>query len=94
MMTVNLDVQNIRPHLRQAGVISAQNYTELLNYVHDPTSLQVEMLVQILRRKGREGFCRFLQVLKSTIGDNYGHADIIHVIENDPDYKRYYSSDC
>ena len=88
IMTESLDVQNIRPHLRQAGVFSEQNYTELLNIARDPPRQQAEMMLQILRRKGREGFCRFLQVLRSTIHENPGHGDIIHAIESDPNYKR------
>ena len=76
-----LDVKSIRPHLRQTRVINEQDHVELLNIRDDSPREQAEALVQIVQRKGTEGFRKFLHVLKSTADENPGHRDIISALE-------------
>jgi len=83
-----LDVKSIRPHLRQARVISEQDYIELLKMPEDSPRKQAEILVQIVKQKGTEGFRKFLRVLKNTAADNQGHQDIIFALESDIGYQR------
>ena len=82
-MINTLDVKSIRPHLRQARVISEQDYLELLKIRDDSHREQAEVLVQIIKQKGTEGFHRFLHVLKYTAAENPGHKDIISALETD-----------
>ena len=86
-MVNTLDVKNIRPHLRQARVISEQDYIELLKMPEDSPRKQAEILVQIVKQKGT-GFRKFLRVLKNTAADNQGHQDIIFALESDIGYQR------
>ena len=78
-----LDVKSIRPHLRQARVISEQDYLELLKIRDDSRREQAEALIQIVKRKGIEGFHKFLHVLRYTLAENPGHKDIISALETD-----------
>ena len=80
-MINTLDVKSIRPHLRQARVISEQDYLELLKIRDDSRNEQAEVLVQIVKQKGTEGFHRFLHVLKGTAAENPGHMEIISALE-------------
>ena len=82
-MINTLDVRSIRPHLRQARVINEQDYLELLKIRDDSRNEQAEVLVQIIKQKGTEGFRRFLHVLKDTAAENPGHKDIISALETD-----------
>ena len=81
-MTKYLNVKSIRPHLRQARVINEQDYLELMKIRDDSPKEQAEVLVQIIQRKGTEGFRKFLHVLKSTADENPGHRDIISALES------------
>jgi len=87
-VTENLDVQSIRPYLRQARVISEQDYIELLKMRSENAKDQAEMLAYMIKRKGVEGFHKFLHILESTAQDNPGHEDIIRAIKNDPGYEQ------
>ena len=83
-----LDVKSIRPHLRQARVISEQDYLELLKIRDDSRREQAEALIQIVKRKGIEGFHKFLHVLRYTLAENPGHKDIISALETDAVYQQ------
>ena len=78
-----LDVESIRPHLRQARVINRQDYLELLKIRDDSPKEQAEVLVEIIKQKGIEGFRKFLHVLKCTAVENPGHMEIISALEPD-----------
>ena len=49
----------------------------------DSPKKQAEVLVQIIKQKGTEGFHRFLHVLKDTAAENPGHMEIISALEPD-----------
>lgn len=83
-----LDVESIRPHLRQARVINRQDYLELLKIRDDSPKEQAEVLIEIINQKGTEGFRRFLHVLKNTVAENPGHKDIISALETDAVYQQ------
>ena len=53
-----------------------------MNIRDDSPKEQAEVLVQIVQRKGTEGFRKFLHVLKSTADENPGHRDIISALES------------
>lgn len=64
-VTENLDVQSIRPYLRQARVISEQDYIELLKMRSENAKDQAEVLAYMIKRKGVEGFHKFCIYLKA-----------------------------
>ena len=81
-------MKSIRPHLRQARVINEQDYLELLKIRDDSPREQAEVLVEIIKQKGTEGFRKFLHVLQDTAAENPGHMEIISALQIDPVYQQ------
>ena len=84
----HLNIDLIRPHLRQERVITEDEYLRLLDLPERPSSKPIEHLIHMVERKGTHGIRKFISILQKTASKDVAHQEIITVLKQDPDYTR------
>ena len=78
-----LSIPNIRPHLKQAELLTDDEYQRLEITPNNTTQDAVEKLVKFLKSKGPEHEQLFLQALRHSVENDchLGHRHVISLLE-------------
>lgn len=78
-----LNVGSVKPHLKQKGLLTDEEFERLDSVCHQTTQSAVETLVKIIKRKGPNHEVGFLSALKDSMefDPHQGHVEIIAALE-------------
>lgn len=66
-ITESLSLDSVRPYLRQKGLLSAEEYEDLLRNTNDSQKLVIERVIALIRRKGPNAPNLLLEALQESL---------------------------